>query len=140
MAEKFSVKHEGKEIWVGMAMTEDEAIACAGLDNKDIPKEEMTAEIVPFTDARLSDGGVGTAPIKTRKPRADIGQPRKAKAESPKSAKAPKGRRYLVAENVKICNSRAELEDYLLTAGTGVRIFNYTHELKAKSQFKLETV
>lgn len=137
MAEKFSVKHKGKEIWAGMAMTEDEAISCAVLAYDDIPKEEMIAEIVPFTDPRITASEVQVS-AKTRKPRADKGQPRKSEVQKPQ--KAVKGRRYLVAENVKICNSRAELEDYLLTAGTGVRIFNYTHELKAKSQFKLETV
>ncbi len=136
MAEKFSVKHNGKEIWTGMAMTEVEAVECARLANKGIPKEEMTAEIVPFTDARLTNMQVDIP--KPRKLRADKGQPRKSNIIQ----KETKGHRYLITENVKICNSRAELETYLteLSETVNVRIFNYTHEFKAKSQFKLETI
>jgi len=138
MAEKFSVKHEGKEIWAGMAMTESGAISCAKLAHPETDEDTLTAEIVPFTDPRIIASEVQVS-TKTRKPRADKGQPRKSIQQPQKEAK---GRRYLVAENVKICNSRAELESYLseLSKTTNIRIFNYTHELKAKSQFKLETV
>ncbi len=140
MAEKFSVKYEGKGIWAGMAMTEAEAKACAKLANKGIPEEEMIAEIIPFVDAKLSSLRIDTSLVKTRKPRADKGQPRKSSTQQPQ--RETTGRRSLVAENVKICTSRAELETYLtgIPGTANVRIFNYTHELKAKSQFKLETI
>lgn len=165
MVERIKVKHKGKGIFDKFALDEKQAKEFAHQDNPDIPVEEMTAEIV--TDEGVSSSGrtpglepdnagsTPAAPTKIRKPRSDIGQPRKPKADKPveKASKRNRGMFFIYTQDgtegsLSNALSRAQLDkeiDFLrpstIKSDRKVRIIQGKElTYKCKTQIKLQPI